>query len=135
MGRKGRFGVEYQSTDYGHDESLCEELRHAVGVSHWPPERLAEATSILPERVDRHLEGEEAPRAEKLTRYSAALGLSPERLKARAAKQGVGDAREDPAASLLAARQLLEEAWVGATHAERERLLEHLERLAGQGAR
>ncbi|MDP9353544.1 MAG: hypothetical protein M3P51_18645 [Chloroflexota bacterium] len=127
--------MEYQSTDYGHDESVCEELRHAVGVRHWPPERLAEATSIPPERVERHLDGQEEPRVEELTRYSAALGMSPERLKARAAKEGVGDAREDPAASLPAAKQLLEEAWAGATHAERERLLEHLERLAGQGAR
>ncbi len=135
MGRKGRFGVEYQSTDYEGDETIIEELRHAVEVRHWPPERLAEATSIPPERVERHLEGREEPRAEELTRYSAALGLSSERLKARAAKEGVGDAREDRAASLLAARQLLQEAWMGATYEEREQLLEHLERLAGQGAR
>ncbi len=123
--------MEYQDTDYGREETVSEELRHAAEVRHWPPEKLAEATSLPEERVTGHLEGQETPSPQELTRYSAALGLSSERLLARAVKEGLEEARKDEGAALLAAKALLEEAWGKATPQEREQLLEQLERLAG----
>lgn len=46
-------------------------------------------------RVAGHVEVGEAPTPGELTRYSAVVGLSSERLLSRADKDGVGDARQD----------------------------------------
>ncbi len=99
--------LEYQHTDYRHDQAVCVELQQAVRNRHWSPERLAQATALPVERVLKHLGGELEPSTDELARYSAALGLSREKLLVKAALEGADSVRTDRRASLLAVQELL----------------------------
>ena len=124
--------MEYQHTDYGHDQAVCVELRHAVRNRHWSPEKLAQATALPVERVLKHLRGELEPSTDELARYSAALGLSREKLLAKAALEGADSVRTDTRASLLAVQELLGEIWGEATGEEREQMLGYVQQLGEQ---
>lgn len=121
--------MEQPLAEYGHAPSISDTLRQAVDTRHWEADRLAQATALPVETVRRHLQGEVQPSAEDLTKYSAALGLSPERLLADAAVEGSGDARSEKRASLLAIQRLLANAWDSTTDAEREQVLRLAEQI------
>ncbi len=121
--------MEYQHTDYRHDQAVCVELQQAVRNRHWSPERLAQATALPAHTVLKHLGGELEPSADELLRYCAALGLSRERLLAKAALGGVQRVRTDRRASLLAVQELLSEIWGEATGEEREQMLGYVQQL------
>ena len=123
--------MEYVQDDFGPEGSVTEDLKKAADHRHWLPENVAQAAGMPVEKAARHLEGEEAPSTEELVRYSAVLGLSRERLLAKAAKEGVcPDVRQDTASGLVAAHELLADVWPGATPDEREQLFGYLQELS-----
>lgn len=122
--------MEHHLAEYGHAEGISDKLQQALETRHWPPDTLAQATALPISTVNQHLEGSLEPTAEDLEKYSAALGLSMERLLAAAAVQHQGDARVQKRASLLAIQQLLTEVWDETTAEEREDVLQYVESLS-----
>lgn len=121
--------MEQPLAEYGHAPSISDTLQKAVDTRHWEADRLAHVTALPVETVRQHLQGELQPTAEHLSKYSAALGLSRERLLADAAVEGSGDARSEKSASLLAVQRLLAEVWDRTTDVEREQILCLVEQL------
>lgn len=121
--------MEYKDTNYDGDPTVADELRHATRVRHATPEALAEATALPADQVNRHLAGEAVPSPPEITRYSAALGLSEEKLLTKCGLDGKAAAERDQSAVLAAVHRLLDDVWPSAPVEEREQIIAYLRRL------
>lgn len=121
--------MEYKDTNYDGDGTVAEELQHALRVRHATPEGLAEATALPAERVSKHLKGEDAPAPAEISRYSAALGLSSEKLLTKAGVDERAASESDQQAVRRAVHALLDEAWDGAGPEERYHLVKYLREM------
>jgi hypothetical protein len=113
-----------------HATVVSERLSGSLAQRHWEPAILAQASGVPEEVVRRHLSGETLPETGTLQVYAGVLGLDADDLLAASAL--CGSTASEPQPSLLAIRRSLDGVWHDATPAERQRLVEEVQRLQDQ---